>query len=146
MAARRVRVRVHIDAAAVASETAPGGQVFKYLAQENRLVYRLAVRGAPLGATGVLKRSHINAGVRKVGPYSATGTVNNVAEHAPWVHDGTTGPIRPKYGDWLVIPRGRGGRNVFVHEVAGQRANPWLYRAGVQAAAMMGGTVRRGRV
>lgn len=145
MAARRVRVRVHIDNAAVASETAPGGQVFAYLARENRLVYRLAVRGAPT-RTGELKARHVNAGVRKTGAYSATGTVNNTAEHAPWVHDGTHGPIRPKFGDWLVIPASARGRKVFVKSVSGQRANPWLYRAGVQAAAMMGGVARRGRI
>lgn len=144
--ARRVRVKVEIYDSVLEAETAPGGDLNRYLARENRLVYRFAVAGAPLGKSGELKRSHVNAGVRKVGRMGAVATVNNTAEHAPWVHDGTTGPIRATRGRYMSVPAARGSaRRIRRITVAGQRANPWLYRAAVKAAAMMGGEVRRGR-
>lgn len=145
MAARRVRARVHIYDAVLQSETAPGGDLAKYLAKVNRLAFRFAVIGAP-ARTGELKSRHVNAGVRKVGRYKAEGTVNNTAEHALWVHDGTT-LIRPRTARFLSVPRRRGSAlRTRRRWVRGQKGNPWLYRAGVKAAAIMGGEVRRGRI
>lgn len=143
--ARRVRAKVTIYESELQKETAPGGSLAKHLAAVNRLAFRFAVAGAP-SRTGVLKSRHVNAGVRKIGPYKAVGTVNNTAEHALWVHDGTGPRIYPVAHRNLRLPAGRlSTRMILRPSVAGQRANPWLYEAGVKAAAIMGGEVRRGR-
>lgn len=146
MAARRVRVRVHMNNGALSAETSPGGNLYQYVARLDRLVYQFAVADAP-ARSGQLKASHVNAGVRKVGRYKAQGSINNTAEHALWVHDGTTGPIHARRGPYLSVPQRRGStRRVLRLTVSGQRGNPWLFRAGQKAAAIMGGEVRRGRV
>ena len=121
---RRVTARVHIDAAALASTSSPGGDLFKYLARVNRLAFTIAVANAP-SRTGSLKSSHVNAGVRKVGMWSAVGTINVTAEHAPWVHDGTTGPIRARRHRFMSLPARRGvSTRILRRTVRGQSANP----------------------
>ena len=142
----RTTARVEIFESVIASESSPGGDSYKHLAKTNRLVFSLAVASAPVGETGELKASHVNAGVRKTGRYGATARVNNTSEHAGWVHDGTTGPIVPKQGAYLRIPPGSGFPLIFTTSVRGQRANPWLWKAGQHAAAIMGGRADRIRL
>jgi len=128
---------VTVYQAAIRSELAPGGDVNKFVKMANREVYAEAVATAPV-RTGNLKDSHVNAGVLVHG-LRAEARVNNVSPHAEWVHDGTTGPIGPTSHQFLKLPAGRNARGfIYLRSVRGQRANPWLRRAGEKVARRLG--------
>lgn len=64
--------------------------------------------------------------------------ISNGSDHAEYVHEGTSGPIRPKTSRKLVLPPGGGYPKILVGEVSGQRANPWLERACTRVAMRYG--------
>lgn len=93
--------------------------------------------------TSELANSHRTLGPVRRGRYGLRGQVVNTADYAAFVHNGTTGPItstRPN--GWMRLPpSGRAavldGPNagpVYRRSVRGQRANPWLDRAGTLTA------------
>lgn len=65
------------------------------------------------------------------GGYRTDVRVENIAPHAPFVHGGTQGPIRPR-GAALSTPYGA------KKSVRGQAANPWLERACVAVSRTRG--------
>lgn len=104
------------------------GEVGRFGSTLNREIFAAAVARAP-ARTGRLKASHKNNGVLKAGRYRTTGRISATADHASFVHGGTVGPILPKRGDRLSLPRGGGFGPRVVKSVAGQRANPWMEEA-----------------
>lgn len=113
-------------------------------------------RGIAPRRSGTLAASHRYRGFLYRGRYKVGTRVENTAPHALWVHEGTTGPIRPTRGKYLVVPKNRGvaplgtqtylARNVrgqlgpakspygFLRSVRGQRSQPWLREAGETVA------------
>lgn len=113
-------------------------------------------RGTAPRRTGQLAASHRYRGFLYRGRYKVGTRVENTAPHALWVHDGTTGPILPKSGKYLIVPKSRGAvpvrgaiamtRNLrgdavrakspygLHRSVAGQRSQPWLREAGETVA------------
>lgn len=124
----------------------------------NRMGRRIMAR-ATMDAprrTGELALSHRYQGFLYRGRYKVGTRVENTAEHAIFVHEGTTGPIFPKRGMYLILPKGRRGalrgitatsRNVRGQtvrsqspferhlSVSGQRSQPWLRNAGEAVAS-----------
>lgn len=87
--------------------------------------------------TGGLARAHsLNRG-RVGNQYMQTYHIQNSAEHALWVHEGTHGPILPD-GNFLFLPAGYGHKASRQRSVKGQKANPWLERACQGVAARYG--------
>jgi hypothetical protein len=106
--------------------------------------------------SGTLAGSHRYRGFLYRGRYKVGTRVENTADHALFVHEGTTGPILPKRGRYLIVPKTRGvtplrGAAVMTRNfrgeavrakspwglhrsVAGQRAQPWLREAGETVA------------
>jgi hypothetical protein len=103
-------------------------------------IRQLAVIRAPLGLTGELKAKHRVEQNRDVytGRYRKGFNIVADARHAAAVHGGTaangTGYIYPKTKKALAIPAGNGHGPKVVRRVRGQRANPWLRRAGETVA------------
>lgn len=113
-------------------------------------------RGIAPRRTGSLAASHRYRGFLYRGKYKVGTRVENTAEHALWVHEGTTGPITPKTGKYLIVPKSRGvaplrgatlmTRNLrgeavrakspfgLHRSVRGQRSQPWLREAGETVA------------
>jgi len=147
MAGRSVRVRVEVFKAVVDGQAGPGGGGFDTLKQANRDVFRLSVAlSTRFARTGDITRSHVNAGVLRVGRASARSAVNNTSPHAPFKHDGTQGPIRPNNSARLKLPAGpntSGRIHIFPFEVRGQVGDPWMFRAGQIVAARLGGVATR---
>lgn len=127
----------------VAAEFLPGGRVNSYVRKTNVAIISIARATAP-GRTGELKAKHRNRGALKRGRFSIAGIVENYADYALWVHDGTKTPILPKHGKFLKLPNVGTGRGsfIFVRSVRGQRANPWLRKAGETVARRMGARVQ----
>lgn len=98
--------------------------------------------------SNALAASHRTLGPVRRGRYGLRGQVVATAEHAAWVHDGTTGPIRPRSARYLRIPyQGQsmiyanprrpsefGNGAIYVRSVKGQESQPWLDNAGTFTA------------
>jgi hypothetical protein len=109
-----------------------------------------------------LQNSHYSTGVLRRGIYGAGGGAANKAPHAGWVHGGTPAVIVPTSSQYLSVPvpgglaiarlqvgsvRGmktnnigrlvktKAGGRILTPSVRGQKANPWLQRAGDQTVA-----------
>ena len=109
-----------------------------------------------------LQNSHKSTGVLRRGPFGAGGGAYNDAPHAQWVHGGTPAVIVPTSSQYLSVPvpgglaiarlqpgsvRGwksnsvgqmvktRPGGRILTPSVKGQKANPWLKRAGDETVA-----------
>lgn len=85
--------------------------------------------------TGALYRS-IHPTRRRAAAGHITVRVVAGAGHASFVHQGTHGPIHAiggragPYGNMMWVPRSKGStRRVWMHEVRGQQANPFLAAA-----------------
>jgi hypothetical protein len=128
-----------------------GGDAVNYIKEFLWDLEAMAQKLSPVGgptsgrrrAGGIsIKRGHRNSGTLRSGLYGARGSIYNVAKHAGYVHGGTGPRI---YGKPLmavpVLPGSvhyrRGGNKgvskigiVRLRSVAGQKANPWLDRAG----------------
>lgn len=124
-------VRVSVNDSAVAMElSTPPGENWKYLQKlGTEHAWRAAI-AAPI-RSGTIKRSH-NLALTPVGSTGVRASVGNYADHALYVHEGTTGPIfatgggnlwlRPSPASWF--PRGGQAKSV-----RGQEANPWIAKA-----------------
>lgn len=140
-----------------------GGDAVEYVREFLVDLEAQAQRDSPVGgltsgrrrAGGVsIKRGHRNSGTLRSGPYAARGSIYNVAKHAAFVHNGTGPRI---YGrPLLAVPvlvgsshpqhAGRTGIAkigvVRKGSVAGQKANPWLDKAGKKIAIRYAGKRR----
>lgn len=134
------KVVVNVYNGAIESEFTAGGEVSRENNKIRKAIIRRATAEAP-SRTGTLKAAHRDNGALLEGRLRLRGSVENTAEHALWVHDGTTGPIRAR-GRYLVVPARRGlpprrhGGTVLIYpgSVHGQTAQPWLERAGEAVA------------
>lgn len=105
------------------------GEVGKPMTRLQREVFMEAIAMAP-ARSGAIKRGHVNRGARKAGPYRIRGHIENHADHAEYVHEGTSGPIFPTGGAAeFRLPPGGGYGWRRAESVSGQRANPWMMRA-----------------
>lgn len=121
----------------------PGGDAWDWLERVGREHLAMALvevprRSGRLAASHNLALTPYRRGVR----YS----VGNYAEHAEWVHSGTTGPITTGDGFWEdgkrafmgpMTPWG-GHSTVWAPVVSGQKANPWIANAATYALAKYG--------
>lgn len=111
-------------------------------------------RGIAPRRSNHLAASHRYRGFLYRGRYKVGTRVENTAAYAAFVHDGTQGPITPKNGRYLIVPKGRGVRPLGMvmstnlrgqavqakspfgrhRSVRGQAAQPWLREAGETVA------------
>lgn len=120
---------------AVASFNAPGQPVNRLMHDAMKDAARLS-RGYIKSRSGELARStRVKAPPMIRTRYKLSGVVHATADHALYVHEGTTGPIRSDKGRMLSVPslRKSAGGRVLKESVAGQSANPFL-RKGISAA------------
>lgn len=116
----------------------PGGEAYRWLDRVRLSMHRACVAGAPM-RSGELKGAH-RSFIRGFNQYRARAQIVNDAEHALWVHEGTTGPIFPKKGKFLYLPAGGGHpKKRLRYPVPGQDANPWIDDACSRIARRHGG-------
>lgn len=129
--ARRTRVSVYLDNAAIDRLTLPGGMIYGYLNRLAHEVQVLAVTLAP-SQTGALRAS-IRLGGGSFNQYGVSERVNATAPHAKYVLRGTTGPIRANDGGLMPVGKSQGGISgrglTFTRVVSGQQANNFLREA-----------------
>lgn len=123
--------------------------------QGNRWIYRVSVEmmsaakaDAP-SRTNTLRRSHRISRMPGTNQYMARYSIENTADHADWVHDGTSYisgvmrvPKTPGPARGADLPRSQifwtDGLNGRPMGVRGQNANPWLERACSRVAMRYG--------
>ena len=102
-----------------------GGQGYRWLDKVKLQMHRACVAGAP-SRSGQLKASH-RSFIRGINQWACRAEIINTAEHALWVHEGTTTPITPESAAYMLVPVAPGATRRFrAKEVRGQRANPWM--------------------
>lgn len=103
-----------------------------WAAKKGREIEKVAK--ANLIATGAVRTSHLLNSVharrrKQAGGYTTVRVVAS-ANYAAYVHEGTYGPIVPKNGPYMWVPKHKrmrgGGLRVKRVTVRGQRANPFL--------------------
>jgi hypothetical protein len=111
-----------------------GGEGYRWLDKVRLAMHRACERSAP-SRTNTLVRAH-RSSIRGTNQYAANAVVENNADHAEYVHFGTSGSFAPE--DWIYLPAGGPGRNTVspyagqrftkkrLRHVAGQEPNPWL--------------------
>jgi hypothetical protein len=124
-----------------------GGEAYRWLDKVRLAMHRACERNAP-DRTGGLRRAH-RSNIRGRNQYLAHAEVINDAEHASFVHLGTSGSVAPE--DWLYLSPGGPGRNTVspyagqsfskkrLRHVAGQAPNPWMDEACSRIARRQGG-------
>jgi hypothetical protein len=130
--ARRTRVSVYLDRAAIDRLTLPGGMIYGYLNRLAHEVQILAVTLAP-SRTGALRAS-IRLGGGSFNQYGVSERVNATAPHAKYVLRGTTGPIYANDGGLMPVGKSQIGglyprALTFTRVVSGQQANNFLREA-----------------
>lgn len=134
-------VRVNVYENRVSALFTAGTDMDDFLETYQSMLMRLAFAAAPMGGSSNLKRSHRLGGRLMSGRYQRRAIVNNIASYAAAVHEGTSGPImssRP--GGYMLVraaPFSRYSTPTLRESVRGQRANPWMVRAGAQTTAAM---------
>lgn len=104
------------------------GEVGRYQRDLRRDMKTEAIRQSPK-RSGDIARSHSDGGSLMSGRLRSRGYIRNSSGHASFVHEGTSGPIRPKTARFLRLPPGAGHPAIYARSVAGQAANPWIARA-----------------
>lgn len=138
------RVRVTIYDANIDGMFLPGGDTWNWMERVGREHLAMALVEVPR-RSNVLASSHNLA----LTPYKRRGvrySVGNYAEHALWVHEGTTGPITTGGGFWESGKRTylgpmapwMGRSTVWAPSVSGQEANPWIANAADYVLAKYG--------
>lgn len=109
----------------------PAGGVGIEARKQYTAIKAVATAIAPLGHQRAnqkhLKTSHRSRYVPKSFTRTARYYVENTADHALFVHQGTTGPIYPRGNKKLKLDLASGYS--FRNSVQGQKANPWIRRA-----------------
>lgn len=113
-----------------------GGDADEWIFKVSSAMMKAAIKDAP-NRTGTLAAAHrIEKGSRWGNRYQSRYTIQNISDHAEFVHEGTRGS-RPASG-FIYLPAGGPGRNtvspyigqsfpkIRVRGVKGQMANPWL--------------------
>lgn len=129
------RVVVHVYEPVLEGEFAAPGQVGRWATRVQREMAAEAKLEAPKRSFE-LANSIRAAGALKVGRFALRRIIAADAGHAGFVHEGTTGPIFPKHGRFLLVPTNPGdlplrlgGHNITERDfVRGQTANPFLTR------------------
>lgn len=84
---------------------------------------------------GALQRN-ITGSVQKVGPKHFQTIIHSRAPYTLYVLRGTTGPITPAEGSYMIVPRNPGfGTHQRLRSVSGQRPQNFLQTAAAQTAA-----------
>jgi hypothetical protein len=121
--------------------------IFRFGGEGNRWMYRVSVammnaaRAAAPVRSSELKRAHRISRALRANQFAATFEIQNIADHAQWVHDGTPTIIFPENSTRLVLSPGNGFPRIYARSVRGQRGNPWLDNA-CTAVAVRYGAVR----
>lgn len=129
------RTRVTIYPPAVESLFLEGGDVWNWMERVGRANLMEALWQVPR-RSGFLASQH-NLALTPAGQYRTRYSVGNYADYAPYVRDGTTGPIQAGNGFWddgtraMMGPMApwMGHTTVWAHSVRGQEANDWLGRS-----------------
>jgi hypothetical protein len=127
------RTRVTIYPPAVESLFLGGGDVWNWMERVGRVNTMEAIREAPR-RSGYLASQH-NLALTPARQYVVRYSVGNYADYAPYVRDGTTGPIQAGFWDdgkhaYLGPMAPWNGHNtLYAFQVSGQTANDWLSRA-----------------
>lgn len=124
----------------------PGGDVWDWMRDVGAEHLRMALVEVPR-RSGSLASKH-NLALTPYGKRGVRYSVGNYADHAYWVHEGTTGPITTGGGFWddgrraFLGPMApwMGRNTLFATSVSGQEANPWIARAGDIVLAKYGYT------
>ena len=125
----RITARHEIYRRNINAQFLPGGQAAGWMDRMGRQMMLACMREAP-GRSGELRRAHRWGRNKNPGGSRYTFTVENVAEYAAWVHDGTiTRPPKAVGKKKMRIPASAGHPAVYGAEFRGQRANPWLDQA-----------------
>ncbi len=125
--ARRTRVSVFLDWAAINRLPLPGGMVFSWLQGVAAEVYAEAFVTAPR-RTGELANS-LRMGAGSFNQYGVSARIENTAPHALYVLRGTMGPIRPTSSEWLPVGKSQGlpeSMWVYRRQVSGQAPNNFM--------------------
>lgn len=132
-----VTYRVEVLHRNVARQFLRGGQGYRFMDKLRLAMHRACVKDAP-SRTGTLKGAH-RSHARGRNGYRTDVTIENIAGHALWVHDGTTGPIFPKTANFLLVPVAKGAKRRHRRgSVEGQSDNPWLDDACARVARTRG--------
>lgn len=133
------RYRVTIYQSRIDALFLPGGDVWGWARRMGQETMAEAIQEAP-SRTGELRALH-GYNVTPAGKTQVRWTVWNDAQHARFVHEGTSGPItaasggrlriRPAPHSWSPVP-------LYPVAVRGQRANPWIQRASDSVLARHG--------
>lgn len=116
-----------------------GGPGYRFMDSLRAAMHRRCEAEAPNGgprpagspSQPKIRGSHRSSARGRNG-YRTDVEVWNVAPHAEFVHNGTSGPIRPTSSRALLTPYG------LRKSVDGQRANPWMERACVAVSRTRG--------
>jgi hypothetical protein len=116
-----------------------GGPGYRFMDSLRAAMHRRCEAEAPVGgprpdgspAQAKIRGSHRSSARGRNG-YRTDVEISNIAPHAEYVHNGTTGPIRPRTKSALLTPYGPR------KSVSGQRANPWMERACVAVSRTRG--------
>jgi hypothetical protein len=130
------RFKVTIYEPKLEEEFTSAGQVGRWASRVQREIAAESKVEAPKRTTELAASIHA-AGALKVGRFALRRIIAADAGHAEFVHEGTSGPIFPKHGRFLLVPANpgdlpmrQGGTNLVEREsVRGQTANPFMTRA-----------------
>lgn len=124
-----VTARVDLSESAMLGFTAPGGSVWNH-------VTILAAEAAVIAAEIAPKRTRLMANSISPGRavsrgYAASARIWCRVPYATYVNLGTTGPIFPSQGQFLILPPRPPSYPAYgaVRWVSGQAANPFMMRA-----------------
>jgi hypothetical protein len=130
------RVIVTIYEPVLEKQFTSAGQVGRWASRVQREIATESRLEAPKRTTELAGSIHA-AGALKTGRFALRRIIAADAGHSKYVHEGTTGPIFPKFGRFLLVPANpgdlplrQGGINLVERDhVRGQSANPFMTRA-----------------
>lgn len=124
---------------------ARGGDADDWIYRVSSQQIALARATAP-SRTGTLRAAHRIRRGSRVGSnqYQSRYIIENIAEHAEWVHDGTRPTITPDDKDFLSVPKRESPfRYKLKPSVSGQADQPWLDDACAEIAMRYGAIIVR---
>jgi hypothetical protein len=139
--------RVHVLRRSLSAQFQVNGQAERWLDRLGRRMFTASRNAAP-SRTNTLRNAHRLAKPRGINQFACDIRIENLADHAAFVHGGTS-TIYPE-DNWLFLPPGGPGRNTTspyagqsfpgkrLRSVAGQAPNPWLDDACTRIAKSVG--------
>lgn len=128
--------RIEVHDYAITAYILPGGEVADAVDDIARNGARLARAYLTSGGhvrTGRLLRGVQWARSKPTGKFECASQITSSASHTRFVHEGTTGPIKPKVKKRLNLPPGYGYPQILARSVKGQSAKPFL-KVGIDGA------------